>query len=879
MKTKYIFLLVIFCGMAGIGLAQKKLMQSPYHPGVLQASVADFLRDLNRQTGIVLEYSIAHFDTTKIIRLKGNESTVGAALQQILHGQYLKLLEHNNKIILMPSSTPFTLPALFPARYSVYGYIKESATQEPLISATVYEPFTGRGVVSNTQGYFNFLLPEGNHTIIVSYGGLKAERLSLDLRGNIRKDIAMVADKDTLPTIVVQSGVTVKEGAVKVSGEQANTEGMMNEDDPLQYLYLSPGLQNASYSFNGLQVRGGGTDENLFLLDGNPIYNPTHLLGAISILNPTVIKYMRIYKSDFPARLGGSLSSVLDVYSKQGNLKNWQGEINAGMLAASLTLEGPVVKDRVALMFSGRKNIPLPFYNSLQDGVRSDFYDVHFRLSAIVNPRHSLNVNFYKGGDRLRHQGKYTYNLNQWGNTTGSAGWNYVLGSRSFINTSINYSEYRNLSSYQYSLFENDTDADEAEIETDDDDIAEDSTDDLSIETKYIGTYSNIKNYNLSAHAEIHASRRLRLNTGIKGSQTTIKPFDGMVTNTLEEDETDFVNFHPIQFEELSLYVETELKPSARLFIKPGLHASAYQLKQYRTIAYQPRLFVSYRIRSAHRLYASYSKMNQFLHLVTNPYAGVNRDLWVPATENLQPEESEIYNIGYDIQLKRKWRFSLEGYYKLLKNVTNYAEGKSTFINSSNWEQNIELGQGRSYGTELILKKTGQRLSWQAGYGLSWSWRQFNSINNGREFPYKYDRRHTAHAGLSFALSPKIDVTGLWSFATGNLYSGGGLVFSDTLLQIPENDPINAFDFIYRYAPNDQYRAKSFQRYDVSVIFHSLKGKKWYASVKAGVYNINGAEGQYSYNVKGSVSSKSIRIKTGSNAFSIIPYLSCTIKF
>lgn len=812
------------------------------------------------------------------MELNGKEMTIGAVLQKILDGQYVKLVEHNKKILLIPSDKTFTLENVLPAKYHFYGYVKERSTLEPLVNATIYEPATKQGTISNNYGYFNFPLPEGNHILEVTYGGYHSQTIELTLHANIRNDITLVLASDTIAAIVVKASAQPTDGALKITDEQATYGGYMNEDDPLQYLYMSPGLQNATYSFSNFQVRGGGEDENLFLLDGNPVYNPTHLLGAISILNPTVIKAMRFYRSDIPAKFGGSLSSILDVHTRQGNMKRWQVEVHAGLLAGSLTLEGPLVKDKIALMVSARKSIPIPFYDSLQDGVTSHFYDAHIRLSAIVNPRNKVAISLYKGEDRLNHDGNYVDNSSRWGNTNGTLSWNYILGGRSFINTSINYSEYKTLGNYEYALFENDADVDSADIETDED-IEIDEQDDLSIGEKYIGTYSHIKNYYVKSQAEIYVSKKLKLLAGLGVSQTHIKPFDNKITSTLEEEETNFTSFSPLQFEELSFYTEAETKLSKKFFIKPGFRINAYQLNGYRTLAIQPRFYTAYQFHPKHKFYASYSRMNQFLHRVTNPYAGINRDLWVPASEILRPEESDIYNLGYAFQSKSFWYLTLDGYYKRLKNVTGYAEGKSTFINSTNWEQNIELGKGRSYGAEIMLKRQGEKFVLQATYALSWSWRQFSSINNGKEFPYKHDHRHAVNFGFTYSPTSRIDLTGLWSFSTGDMYLGSGLVFTDTIVQVPNTDPLNEYQFTYSFSEAHQHRAKSYQRYDIAIVYHSRKNKKLYSSIKAGVYNINGADGQYSYNVRGSLSSKTIRIKTGSSTFSLIPYLSLTLKF
>lgn len=851
-------------GCFSAAVAQKKLLSQTYFSKKTKATVAEYLEELKQYSGIVLEYSSNNLEVNKIIQLEGTENSIGLLLQKVLDGQRIKLIEHNNKIILVPSAEPFVIQEILPARYTLFGYIKEEGSREPLSDATIYEQASQKGVMSNPYGYFNLSLPEGKHHIIISYTGLQPVVLDVNMHGNLRQDILLSIKKERFNPVMVQSESGVKDASMKVATDQlAPYNFLMGEADPVRAAYILPGVKNVPEAFNGFLVRGGGTDENLFLLDGNPVYNPTHMLGALSIINQTVVKSMRLYKSDFPARFSGALSSVMDVYTKEGNMQSWHGELNAGLLAGSFTLEGPLSKNKTALMVSTRKSVSIPFYKSFQKGIESNFYDAHARITHIINSKNKLLFNAYKGEDELTQTGKDIDNLHRWGNLIGSVGWNYILGARSFINTSVNFSQYQNLGGYKYTLYKDD---DEDEI----------------VQTKSIGTYSFIRQYSAKSKAEIYASKKIKINLGAKLSQTTIKPFDTKVSASLEEDEKSFTSFDPLIFEELSAYSETEIKIGRRVFVKPGLHASAYQFKNYRTLALQPRFFAAYRPLPSHMLYVSYSKMTQFLHLVTNPYLGTNSDLWVPSTAELKPAWSESYNIGYSFGQRKGWKFTIDGYYKNMMNVTNYAEGKSSFINSKNWQQNIETGKGRSYGTEYLLEKKGNKLSWQIAYTLSWSWRQFQSINNGKEFPYKYDRRHDLNIGINYAINNHITITGLWTFATGDVYTLPSQIYADfdNAQQVStQDDPLNTYRFVYHYSGVNQYRTAPFQRADMAINYHSKKDKKIQSQLTAGIYNINGAPAQYSYTLRGSLSSKSVVVKTGNSLFNMTPYLSYALKF
>lgn len=901
-RMKQALLLLALLLIGGVAVGQNNSLNVPFKSSFSEAKISQYLIDISQRSGIVLQYSSNSIDENKIVQLKGNESTIGSVLLTVLDGQYVKLSELNDKIIIIPASTPLSVN-LSPRQFNFYGYVKEAATSEPLPYVTIYEPSTQKGVVANEQGYFNFKLPEGKHTIQISYCGYTPAQIVLRLNGDFRQDIALSLFVDTLKAVIVETSKYMPNGALSVSNKPMPHNSLLNDDDPLQFAYLSPGLQNASYSFNGFQVRGGGTDENQFLLNGNPIYNPTHMMGAVSILNPAVIKSMKLYRSDFPSRLEGALSSVLEVSTKQGNMKKWQGEINIGLLAGSLAIEGPLIKDKLAIMVSGRKNIPLPFYESFQAGVKTEFYDAHIRLSTIFSDNNKLTASLYHGQDQLQQTGKYTHNHLRWGNSSGALVWSKVFRNKVFIHTSVNTSRYQNLASNQFTVFKTDQDEQDAfeqeenedidpgDNDPDDDDPDDDDPDDdpdnpkqdsldYSLYSQFINSYSSLDNYNVKSDVEFYISDFWKLNAGIKLEHTIIKPLEGEFSDVEENLSLGRIYVEPWKFQALSAYIEPEINVSKKIFLKPGLRIGLFQFGSYRPVNIQPRLYLSYRLNSHFKVFASYSRMNQFLHLVINPYAGANRDMWVPSTKNLKPEASNIYNIGWTYRINKNWRLTLDGYYKQLYNVTNYAEGKSLFVNKADWEQNIESGSGKSYGIEAMLNKTLGKFTFLANYALSWSWRNFHSINHGADFLYKYDHRHVVNVGIAFTLYERLEVAGLWSYASGNVYSQDGFLFRDSLHTDPTGDwLISANQLIYDYNKNNQYRAKSYQRYDFSLTYHSKKGKKVYSSLRIGVYNINGADNQYQFNIRGSLKSKSLLIRTGSVKFRIIPYLSYSLKF
>lgn len=858
---KNLFLIVLL--LTGHRMAaQKKLLALPFQAAPQQTTVAALLESVSRKTGLVVEYASTTLDPGTVVQLEGTENSVGAVLQKALEGQYLRLAEKNGKILLVPSPHPLKKEVLLP-QYQVFGFIKAEDSNEPLIDANIQVGNSGKVVVTNPFGYFSLTLPEGPHQLLISFSGFEPRLLQLNLARHEHQEIRLRPLPVVQDTVMVQSGGYRKDGSDKITPETLEPYSwFLGSHDPIRASYLLPGVKNVPESFNGILVRGGGADENLFLLDGNPVYNPTHMLGALSVVSPTSLKSMRLYKSDFPARFTGALSSVMDVYTKDGNMQRWTGEANLGFLAGSVTAEGPLVKEKASVMASFRHSWPYGFLRYFHKGLRPEFRDVHLKGTGLPGRRNKFTANFYWGQDELRQDNKSIDNLHQWGNLLGSVAWNHLWGRRSFTNTSLNMSRYYNLGGFQYTLYAGEND-------------------DSVLQVRSLGTYSSIEQYNLRSGSEIYLSPQLKLNAGARLSYSVIRPFETKISETLQDNGREFGSFPPLPYGELSAYGEGEFRWN-KWFLRPGLHFSAYRYRDYRFFSPQPRLFVSWRAAQNLSLYGSYTHMTQYLHLVTNPYLGANSNLWVPSTRLVQPEQSRSGNLGIQWRGPRALRLSVEGYYKTMEQVTNVAEGKSYFINSRNWQQNIESGRGRCYGLESRVEHRGQRLSVQAAYTLAWSWRRFSSINGGREFPYKYDRRHDANLGMTFHFRKGLAASLLWSFATGDRITLPDQIYPDFDFAQGIQDPgdlLKDYRFIYHFSGVNQFRTAPYQRLDLSLRWEPQPKKKLRSQFAVGVYNVSGAPDQYIYDLRGSLRTRQILIETRGGSFLVTPYFSYLIQF
>jgi hypothetical protein len=835
------------------------LFSRPYTPSFSTGSIREFLNDINQHSPIIIEYAANFLDTGKVITLRGSPETIGMVLQQVLQEQKINLLEKNNKLIITPS--PIPLPEdFFITWYSVYGIVKETISGEPLADATVWQPARQRGSYSNNHGYYTLLLPEGKNVLYLSYAGYNTHKMEINLKGNTRMDVYLTPKSD-IEEVTVTSAPNATEADENKASKEANSyDIILGESDVLRSFYMDPGVKNIPEITYGMLVRGGSPDQNIFLLDGNTIFNPTHLLGALSIVNKTSVKSMHLYKKNFPARYGGGLSSVIDVMTKDGNMQKWQGEANAGLLAGSFTLEGPIKKDRSSLMLSFRRSWINPILRMLKSGIAVDFYDLHVKYTQWIGKKDKIMVNAYAGNDELQLHQNYTNNQQRWGNKAASVNWNRVLSPKTFVNTSFNYSNYDNIAGFKYKLY--------------------DSTGNL-VQNKVYNTYSSIRQYNARTAVEISATNNVRINIGGKASYTRIRPFDSNVSAAFIDRPGDFNAFPPLSFNEMVLFYENEIRPDKHFYIRPGLHVSFYEHNDFHYTSWQPRLYAVYKMDQNNQVDISYNHMTQYMHLVTNPYMGINSDAWVPSTGVLNPEESDMINLGYSYRNNKKLAIYADVYYKQMKNVTNYAEGKNLFLNTADWGQSVQLGKGWGYGLETKAERVTDKWYLHVSYTLSWNWRRFSGLNNGLKFPFKYDRRHEANAAATYKYNKHWSFSSFWLFATGDVYSLPNQVYPDFDDAQQISDPLapKEYRLIYHSSMAKMYRTLPYHRLDVSASNYHRLGQHLQSRLTVGVYNIYGSPSQYVYDLEGTLGKRSLVVTTKYQFFKMTPYVSYSVAF
>jgi hypothetical protein len=739
-------------------------------------------------------------------------------------------------------------------KYTISGFIEDAASSERLISAAVVDLKSAEGIVTNTYGFYSLTLPKGAIQLTISYVGYNTQDTSFTLE----KD--MVMNFRLKPTIELQAvEISAKKqnrienqtqmSQVTVPIEQIKkVPALLGEVDVLKVLQLLPGVQGGGEGQNGLYVRGGSPDQNLILLDGVPVYNVSHLGGFFSVFNGDAIKNVTLTKGGFPARYGGRLSSIIEINMKEGNMKEFHGEGGIGIIASRLTLEGPIIKDKMSFMVSGRRTyldvIARPIikaaiksenssnsnYNT-SVGLDAHFYDLNAKINYIVNDKHRLFLSAYNGidifgmrYDEIRKDGK-GYEKSKggfdWGNLTTAFRWNWLINNKLFANTTLTYSRY-NVNILAQA----------------------DSKRDTIVEGNYAKYLSGIKDWGGKMDFDYIVNPQHRLRFGFGGTYHTYEPgaFQLQSKSVGFKLDTTLGSNATYSFEPYA-YVEDDLQLGA-LKANVGLHFSGFSVQKEFYTSIQPRIGLNYPLSNDLALKASFTTMRQYINLLTNERIGLPTDLWVPATKRIKPQDAWQAGIGLAKTFKSDYEVSLEGYYKGMSNVISYRDG-ANFINiNSNWEDKITQGKGKAYGAEfLVQKKEGKTTGW-IGYTLSWNTRQFSDLNNGLEYPFKYDRRHDFEILVTHQFSKRFTLSGTWQYGTGNAVSLPTALYK--LPQTGSNLPINLsngnFNNIYFQdyeiinGKND-FRMPAYHRMDVN--FEFTKKKKHYTRTWVfGAYNM-----------------------------------------
>lgn len=715
-------------------------------------------------------------------------------------------------------------------RHTISGYVKEAVSGESLIGVNIYLSDHKTGTTSNTYGFYSITLtPADSIELIISYVGFASQTIKLSLKRDLElnidlkpsiilKEVTITADRtEKQSQSVKMSTVTLQAAQVK------NVPSLLGEKDVLKVLQLMPGVQKGAEGSSGLYVRGGGPDQNLIILDDAIVYNASHLFGFFSLFNGDALKSVELTKGGFPARYGGRLSSVLDMNMKEGNKEEWHGDGGIGLISSRLTLEGPLKKGKSSILLSGRRTyadlLLMPFQKAYSEKVGYFFYDFNAKINYDFGRKNKLYLSGYFGKDKFYMKQNSEYVKENigflWGNSTGTLRWNHLFSNKLFANASLIYSNYQ-LGLYdKYKVVEENKD--------------------------YYAEYSSgIRDFSIKYDIDYLPNPNHWIKIGAISIFHRFKPYAYVELDV--PNQIDIKNIRNIDGVESGLYAEDTWQPVQQVKINGGLRFSHFiaDSKTYHFI--EPRLSVAWRLKNDIAIKGSYSSMNQYIHMLSGTGISLPTDLWVPTTDRVKPQQSRQVAMGIVKDLsKPELSFSLEGYYKTMNHVIGYKEGAS-FISLDetssavgiNWEDNVTSGKAWSYGLELLLQKKEGRFTGWIGYTLSWTQMQFDSLNFGKKYFARYDRRHDISVVGTYKISDRVTLSGTWVYGTGNAVT---LPLSEYVIsqhQVPQADGFPYYNgqnlfFINRmvndFGEKNNFRMKPYHRLDVGIQFH--KEKKW----------------------------------------------------
>ncbi|WP_282161851.1 TonB-dependent receptor [Ulvibacterium marinum] len=768
-------------------------------------------------------------------------------------------------------------------KFTLSGTISEASSNETLIGVTIVVPELGTGVTTNEYGFYSITLPEGEYDVLVSYLGFQDIVTKISLSENQKFNFQMVEEMERLEEVVVTENaekLDIKKPQMSVNTLSVGTikkiPVILGEADVIKSILLLPGVTNAGEGASGFNVRGGAVDQNLILLDEAIIFNSSHLFGFFSVFNPDAIKDIKLYKGGIPARYGGRVSSVLDIFQKEGNSKELKINGGIGAVASRLLVEAPIIKDKAAFLIGGRASYAHLFLPLFDIDNTAYFYDLNTKINFKLNDRNNLYLSGYFGRDVFGISDNF---VNTYGNSVGNLRWNHLFSDKLFSNLSLIYSDYY-----------------------------------YGLKLDFVGFNwnSGIQNFNIKYDLKHYISDKLQINYGVNNIYYSFNPGkiepsntnSGIVEDQLTEKYANefaayidfehqitenlslgygfrFSNFirlgqdellvyeddNPVFFNPLSLIYQEAIQIDVT---NPGRSSSLATFNNF-----EPRFSLAYTLNPNSSIKASYTRLAQYLHLLSNTSSPTPLDVWTPSGPFVKPQLLDQYALGFFRNINGgEYALEVEGFYKDIQNRIDYIDGANLIANDA-IEQVILNGTARAYGLEFLLRKNeGDFQGWLA-YTLSKSEQRTpgrtpeeTGINNGDWYRTPFDKTHDVSFFGSYKLNEK------WSFNTNFVYQTGQ----------PTNYPIGQFEFqgltVPFYGPRNTERLPAYNRLDLSATLTPRKNKsrkvkgEWVFSI----YNVYNRRNAASINFQRNVDT-GVNEAIRTSIFGVVPAVTYNFKF
>lgn len=755
--------------------------------------------------------------------------------------------------------------ASFAQTFTVSGTMKDSTNGEDLFGGSVVvKELSNVGATANSYGFYSLTLEKGNYTLMYRSTGFQTKEVKVDLSENISMDVELALPKDVQEMEdVVVTGVKENDNitssgmnVTKFNPKDIETIPVIfGEKDIMKTLQLTPGVKTAGEGNSGFFVRGGGADQNLVLLDEAVVYNASHLLGFFSVFNSDAVKDVALYKSGIPAEYGGRASSVMDVKMKDGNSKNFGISGGIGLISSRLAVEGPIVKNKGSFILSGRRSYLDLFLKLSKDkdikNTSLYFYDLNAKANYKISKKDRIFLSGYFGRDNFGFGDQFGFD---WGNATGTIRYNRIISDKLFSNTSVIFSNY----DYRFT------------IGTGDD---------------AFGVNSSIQDWNVKQDFSLFANKNNTVKFGFNAMHHTFKP--GALTGGNDSfNEVVLDSRYGIEF---GAYIQNEQKIGARFNLMYGLRYSGFDLVggdsfefdqngdfmsvdttlgRWESIKYhqglEPRFSLSYVISENNSIKLGYNRNFQYLHQLSNSTTSSPTDVWVPSSNNIKPQIGDQVAIGYYQNLKKnKYRISTEIYYKSLQNQIDYRNGANLLLNDQ-VEGELVYGTGRAFGLELLLEKKKGKFTGWISYTLSRSLRQFDEINDGKEFSARQDRIHDVAVVLMYKITKNLALAGTFIY-----YTGDAVTFPSGKYEIGGN-------VVPLFTERNGYRMPDYHRADIGLTWYLKDKKRFEHSLNFSIYNLYARENAYTISFEENASGDTEALQTA--LFKIVPSITYNFK-
>lgn len=768
-------------------------------------------------------------------------------------------------------------------KVTLSGTITDAGSNETLIGVNIIFPELQTGTNTNEYGFYSISLPKGTYIVQISYLGYTTITETLSFSENQVINYKLEESTESLDEIVIKQDVeklNIRKPQMSVNALSINTIKQMpvvlGEVDVIKSITLLPGVTNAGEGSSGFNVRGGAVDQNLILLDEATIFNSSHLFGFFSVFNPDAIKDIKLYKGGIPAKYGGRVSSVLDIYQKDGNSNEFHMNGGIGFVSSRLLAEGPIKKGKGSFLFGGRSSYAHLFLPLFDVDNTAYFYDLNTKLSYRLNDKNSIFLSGYFGRDVFNISDSFE---NTYGNTVINFRWNHLFSDRLFSNMSLIYSDYYYGLNLNFVEFEWD---------------------------------SGIQNFNFKYDLKHYINNKFKLEYGLNSIYYKFNPGE-INPSTPTSGINPFKLIDKYAFEN-AIYLDAEHQVTDKLALSYGLRVSSFlrlgqdELNTYdddNPVIYnptlqlyekaeptgtetfsrsdviesfanlEPRFSLAYQLNDQSSVKASYNRMTQYLHLLSNTSSPTPLDVWTPSGKFIEPQILDQVAIGYFRTFKdNTFSLELESFYKTIQNRIDYIDGADLIANNA-IEQVILNGEARAYGMEVLLRKNEGRLKGWLAYTLSKSEQQTlgrtplePGINNGEWYSTPYDKTHDISLTASYELNDR------WTFGSNFLFQTG----------LPVTFPNGQYQFngivVPTYESRNSSRLPAYHRLDISATYNPRKNanRRWQGQWVFGIYNIynrrNAASIQFAENRE-----------TGRNEatrlaiFGIVPSVSYNFKF